>query len=191
MIALLVALALASFLATADLVPWVIHIARSRGFLDFPGPRKIHDEPVPYGGGLAVAAGFLLALSAGVLGAHMHLRHGWFQSLPETVRTAAGAIPPRLPLLAVYAMGSLVILTLGLADDRFKLSPGHKLSVEAVVAAGVAAGGERLELFGLGHVPSMVLTDIVTIETKGKGFEGLRFRIQVSPLDCTGCGSWR
>jgi pyruvate-ferredoxin/flavodoxin oxidoreductase len=28
----------------------------------------------------------------------------------------------------------------------------------------------------------------VTLETKGKGFEGLRYRIQVSPLDCTGCG---
>jgi pyruvate-ferredoxin/flavodoxin oxidoreductase len=29
---------------------------------------------------------------------------------------------------------------------------------------------------------------MVTLETKGKGFEGLRYRIQVSPLDCTGCG---
>ncbi len=26
------------------------------------------------------------------------------------------------------------------------------------------------------------------LETKGKGYEGLKFRIQVSPLDCTGCG---
>ncbi|MDO4316419.1 MAG: pyruvate:ferredoxin (flavodoxin) oxidoreductase, partial [Oscillospiraceae bacterium] len=29
----------------------------------------------------------------------------------------------------------------------------------------------------------------VTKEAKGKGFEGLRYRIQVDPLDCTGCGS--
>jgi pyruvate-ferredoxin/flavodoxin oxidoreductase len=29
---------------------------------------------------------------------------------------------------------------------------------------------------------------MVTLETKGKGFEGLQYRIQVSPLDCTGCG---
>lgn len=27
------------------------------------------------------------------------------------------------------------------------------------------------------------------VEAKGKGFEGLKFRIQVSPLDCTGCGN--
>ncbi len=29
----------------------------------------------------------------------------------------------------------------------------------------------------------------VTKEARGKGFEGLRFRIQVDPLDCTGCGT--
>ncbi|MCL1864344.1 MAG: pyruvate:ferredoxin (flavodoxin) oxidoreductase [Spirochaetes bacterium] len=27
------------------------------------------------------------------------------------------------------------------------------------------------------------------VEAKGKGFEGLKFRIQISPLDCTGCGN--
>ena len=29
----------------------------------------------------------------------------------------------------------------------------------------------------------------VTKEAKGKGFEGLRYRLQVDPLDCTGCGT--
>ncbi len=29
----------------------------------------------------------------------------------------------------------------------------------------------------------------VLLDTKGKGFEGLKFRIQLSPLDCTGCGN--
>jgi pyruvate-ferredoxin/flavodoxin oxidoreductase len=31
--------------------------------------------------------------------------------------------------------------------------------------------------------------DFVTLEAKGKEFKGLRFRVQVSPLDCTGCGN--
>jgi len=31
--------------------------------------------------------------------------------------------------------------------------------------------------------------DFKTVATKGKGFEGLKYRIQVSPLDCLGCGS--
>jgi pyruvate-ferredoxin/flavodoxin oxidoreductase len=31
--------------------------------------------------------------------------------------------------------------------------------------------------------------DFVTLDAKGKEFKGLHFRIQVSPLDCTGCGN--
>jgi pyruvate-ferredoxin/flavodoxin oxidoreductase len=31
--------------------------------------------------------------------------------------------------------------------------------------------------------------DFLTLEAKGKELKGLRFRIQVSPLDCTGCGN--
>ena len=31
--------------------------------------------------------------------------------------------------------------------------------------------------------------DFVTVEAKGKEVKGLRFRIQISPLDCTGCGN--
>ena len=30
--------------------------------------------------------------------------------------------------------------------------------------------------------------DTVALEIKGKGYEGLKYRIQVTPLDCTGCG---
>ncbi len=160
MITILAILLAVSFLATADLVPWVMRLARRRGFLDFPGPRKIHGEPVPYGGGMAVAAGLLLTLLGGVLAAHLHLRHGWFPSLPEAATIAARAVSGRFPVLLVYALGSLVILTLGLADDRHRLSAGHKLAVQAVVAAGVALGGERLELFGLGAVPSVIVTTL-------------------------------
>ena len=31
--------------------------------------------------------------------------------------------------------------------------------------------------------------DFVTVEAKGKELKGLRYRIQISPLDCTGCGN--
>ena len=31
--------------------------------------------------------------------------------------------------------------------------------------------------------------DFVTVEAKGKELNGLRYRIQISPLDCTGCGN--
>jgi pyruvate-ferredoxin/flavodoxin oxidoreductase len=31
--------------------------------------------------------------------------------------------------------------------------------------------------------------DFITLEARGKELKGLRFRIQISPLDCTGCGN--
>ncbi len=139
--------AIAAFAVTALLVPLVIRAARRTGFLDHPGPRKIHAEPVPYGGGIAVAAGMLLVLALGPV------------ALPD---------PPsrgeRLGFLlwsrdlVLYALGSLVILVLGLVDDRRKLSAGVKLGVEAVVALGVALAGHRLELFDTGPVIGTAVT---------------------------------
>ncbi len=96
------------------LTPLVRAIARRAGFLDRPGPRKIHTDPVPYGGGIAVAAAVL-----------------------------ALALPFSLPL----TLGSLAMLTLGLVDDRFKLTPKIKLLVQVLVAAGMVWSGLRLELF--------------------------------------------
>ncbi len=158
MIALVAVLLVVSFLITADLVPWVIRLARRTGFMDLPGPRKIHLEPMPYGGGLAVAAGVLLTLAGGILAAHLHLRHGWFSSMPAEVTSRAEGVFLRLPTLLVYSLGSLVILTLGLVDDRRKLTPGHKLAVQAIVAVGVALGGERLQVFSEAALPGVLVT---------------------------------
>ena len=124
-------LALAAFAVTAALVPVVMRIAKRTGFLDHPGPRKIHAQPMPYGGGIAVAVGTLAAALAGAL-------LGPLREVPR-------------PLL-VYALGSLVIVALGLVDDRRKLSAAFKLAVETIVALGVALGGQRLELFDTGPV---------------------------------------
>ncbi len=126
-------LAIAAFAVTAGLVPLVVRAARRTGFLDLPGPRKIHAEPMPYGGGLALAAGMLVALWGSLL-------------LP-------GPEPRAVPrTLIVFTLGSLVVLALGLVDDRRKLSAAFKLGVETVVALGVALSGQRLELWDTGPV---------------------------------------
>jgi UDP-GlcNAc:undecaprenyl-phosphate GlcNAc-1-phosphate transferase len=158
MVPLVAALFGLAFLVTADLVPWVIRLARRHRFVDYPGPRKIHAEPVPYGGGLAVAAGMIFTLAAGFLGAWLHSAHGWFPWLPGDVAVHVHGVFYRLPTLLVYAMGSLAILVLGIADDRVKLPPRTKLAVEGLVALGVALGGERLEFFGTGPVYQVVIT---------------------------------
>ncbi len=142
-----------AFLVTADLLPWIIRLAHRRGFLDLPGPRKVHEAPVAYGGGIAVAGGVLLAAGGASLAAL-----GAFPALPEALASELRAVVPRLPAVLVYALGSLVILALGLVDDRRKLSAPFKLGVQAVVALGVALGAERLELFEHGHAVEVAVT---------------------------------
>lgn len=122
-------LALGALALTAALVPLVIRLARRTGFLDVPGPRKIHAQPMPYGGGFAVAAGFFAALATSVALDLPHL----------------GA-----KTLLVFTCGSLVMLAMGAVDDRRRLSARFKLLVQAIAATGVAAGGERLEIFDAG-----------------------------------------
>jgi UDP-GlcNAc:undecaprenyl-phosphate GlcNAc-1-phosphate transferase len=117
-----------SFLAALLLAPLAAALARRAGFLDRPGPRKIHAEPVPYGGGLAVA----LAVACGM----------------------RGGLAEQIPLLV--AAGTMLLL--GLVDDAITLSPRVKLAAQAAAALGLAPFGFRLELFDLGPVPGTLVT---------------------------------
>jgi UDP-GlcNAc:undecaprenyl-phosphate GlcNAc-1-phosphate transferase len=121
----------ASFVVTAALVPIVMRLARRVDFLDHPGPRKIHTQPIPYGGGIAVAVGLLATVTV-------------HQLTGRTVPDPSSKLVP----VSFFALGSLVILVLGLIDDRRKLSAGFKLLVETIVATGIALSGARLQLFG-------------------------------------------
>ncbi len=139
---LLTALIFSSLIAAVALTPLMIRLARRVAFLDQPGPRKIHTEPVPYGGGLVVALTVLAATFAS---------RYW----PDFPADRPGVKP--FPW-TVYAMGSLVILVLGLVDDRRRLSAGFKLLVQAIVATGVALGGTRLQLFDVPPVVGVAVT---------------------------------
>jgi UDP-GlcNAc:undecaprenyl-phosphate GlcNAc-1-phosphate transferase len=133
---LLTALFFGSLASAVALTPLMIRLARRVAFLDQPGPRKIHAEPIPYGGGLVVA---LVVLGATLLVPKL-LSHGGLALPPPSVQMKG------FPW-AVYAMGSLVIVVLGVVDDRRRLSARFKLFVQTLVAAGVALGGTRMQLF--------------------------------------------
>ncbi|RPH40695.1 MAG: hypothetical protein EHM91_10835, partial [Planctomycetota bacterium] len=126
----LLTLFFASLGSTVILTPLMIRLARRVGFLDHPGPRKIHAEPIPYGGGIVVA---LVVLAGSYWAA-------------------------RTTIWPVYALGSLMILVLGVVDDRRKLSAGTKLLVQAIVATGVALGGDRLRMFDVPAPVSIAVT---------------------------------
>ena len=96
----------ALLLATV-LVPLVVRIAPGLGLLDRPGGRKIHREPIPRAGGIAIAAAALASVAV------------WLPFTPEVV---------------AYALGALLIFVAGLVDDRLDLDYRLKFGAQFVAA---------------------------------------------------------
>jgi UDP-GlcNAc:undecaprenyl-phosphate GlcNAc-1-phosphate transferase len=100
---------------TAALIPVLSRWAPAVGLTDKPGPRKVHDMPVPRVGGLAMAVGILV---------------------PVLV-----TVPLTAPIRGVL-LGILILLGFGVWDDRVDLGYRTKL-LGQVLAVGVcmAVGG--------------------------------------------------
>ena len=117
-------IALAAGLVALLLTPLARALAIRARAIDMPDSRRIHTTPMPRFGGLAIAAGVLLV--------------AWIARL---FPGPAAALDPR-PLLGL-TLASLPILALGMADDRWSVSPWVKLSVQTCAAL-------VLTLFGYG-----------------------------------------
>lgn len=117
-------IALAAGLVALALTPLARALAIRVGAMDMPDARRVHDQPMPRFGGLAIAAGVLGVAWAARL-------------LPGP----AAALDPR-PLLGLTC-ASVPILALGMADDRWSVSPWIKLAVQACAAL-------TLTVFGYG-----------------------------------------
>jgi UDP-GlcNAc:undecaprenyl-phosphate/decaprenyl-phosphate GlcNAc-1-phosphate transferase len=103
------------------------------GFVDKPDSRrKLHESPIPLGGGLAVWVASWLGWGAGVLG----LTRG-DGNLTDGVWFSTG-----------LAVASFLTLVLGLIDDRIGLRGGHKLAGQLVAAAILVGLGFRVEAIG-------------------------------------------
>jgi UDP-GlcNAc:undecaprenyl-phosphate/decaprenyl-phosphate GlcNAc-1-phosphate transferase len=117
----LLALAAATVLALAG-TALARRVALAVGFVDRPGPTKIHAQPVAYLGGVAI----LLA----TLG-------GWLTGQLFTTR---------MVVLAIVGAG---VCLLGLVDDYRELGPWMRLTAEAAAASTVVLAGIRAQLFGI------------------------------------------
>jgi UDP-GlcNAc:undecaprenyl-phosphate/decaprenyl-phosphate GlcNAc-1-phosphate transferase len=197
------AAAIASAAATtlAALPVWRRWCLRA-GLVDDPGHRKIHDQPIPLAGGLAVMTGMLLP----VLFASAAL---WWQGSPEGFRieSATPAPPPNTTVrasgldqnaealllyglnrraikLAAILAGALGILAVGWLDDKRELRPKVKFAGQLLVAALVAASGARITLF----VPSMVFSYAITILWIVTVINALNFMDNMNGL-CAGLGA--
>ena len=122
-----IAIAVASAFAVAVVAtPLVGRFARSIGAVDRPSDRGVNQRPdMPLFGGLAVAAGFAVAMLLG------HLLSGWGDA--ERLRG--------------LLLGGLVVLATGMVDDRFGLNAWQKLVGQLAAAGIVIAHGFRFPYF--------------------------------------------
>ena len=126
-------------------------LCRRFGVLDDPGHRKIHREPIPLAGGLAVLAGILIPLAAGLLLAHS----GYYPAIDSGAWLADSSASELLQhgfqrrgwqLLALFA-GANGMTLLGFLDDKFELRPRNKFIGQLFIAGLTAVAGIRITLF--------------------------------------------
>src|SRR5262245_37030679 len=99
---------------TMALIPPLMQVAERFHFLDLPNRRKVHAVAVPRVGGIAMAAGTLLALAA------------------------SGRFAQPMP---AYLAGVVVLLGFGVWDDRNTLSAPVKFAGQIVAAAIIMGWG--------------------------------------------------
>jgi UDP-GlcNAc:undecaprenyl-phosphate/decaprenyl-phosphate GlcNAc-1-phosphate transferase len=130
------------------------------GLVDDPGHRKIHDQPIPLAGGLAVMTGLLVpTLVAALLVV-------WQSGGAPLAALADNAAPllrhglnRRALELGGILLGAMGMLLVGWLDDKHELRPEVKFMGQALIAVLVAVSGARITLF----VPSPVFHYAITI----------------------------
>ena len=126
---------------TAVATPLVARLARRLGAVDVPAdPRKVHREPVPTMGGLAMLAGFLSAMAL-----------AW--ALTDFEPLFATTSEP-----VALVVGVVIIVLIGVADDLVGLPPTIKLAGQIVAALGVVVFGIQLVHFWVPGVEIVALS---------------------------------
>ena len=117
------------------------------GLVDHPGERKIHRTSTPSGGGVAVFLGVWIPIAAAV-GVCLWLQNGGnsLPSWPELAEHVPGVLT-QLRKLGIVFVGALIIWLLGLADDRWGLSPWLRLAIHLAVGGLFVASGMTASIF--------------------------------------------
>jgi UDP-GlcNAc:undecaprenyl-phosphate GlcNAc-1-phosphate transferase len=116
------------------------------GVLDQPGDRKMHGEPVPLMGGVAIVAAFYLMTAGHILILILTTQFGmaWIE---ENLLLFLGE-GAKVKVAGILA-GGLIIFVLGVVDDLAALTPWVKLIGQIVAATVLVLSGIQLELFVL------------------------------------------
>jgi len=117
------------------LTPWSIRQAFRWQILARPSPRKVHQQPVPCWGGVAIVGGILFGTLV-----------GWFFLRPFTLSSDSLGV----------ALGLMLLVLVGTLDDRYNLPAKVKLAGQIVAALFPIASGVRIAFlntpFGDGYL---------------------------------------
>lgn len=138
---------------SALLTPLAIRLSRRLGMMDEPGERKIHQTAIPLLGGAAVFVAFAAAILLNALIVHILAARG------EWLFSIAHGFAARKWMLSGVLLGGLLMLGLGMVDDKQDLSPLAKLVGQILIASLAVALGLRVKLF----LPNEWLAAAVTI----------------------------
>jgi UDP-GlcNAc:undecaprenyl-phosphate GlcNAc-1-phosphate transferase len=115
--------------------------------LDYPTGRKKHLKPMPFLGGTAIFLAFWTVVFVGWSATHL------CGSLGDKVDVLLASVRSVMPKLVGIFLGGLVILFVGLYDDKFRWTPGRKLLGQCAAAAILMGLGFQINLVsGLGPV---------------------------------------
>jgi UDP-GlcNAc:undecaprenyl-phosphate GlcNAc-1-phosphate transferase len=139
---------------------WLVrHYASHWGLVDRPGSRKIHAQPMPTSGGLAIWLGVVGPFALGQLALWLLPSTGLAARLPESIAVHLPGLAEQSGRLWALLAGATAMMSLGLADDRRPLDWKLRIGVETLIAVVMVRLGWRLSLF----VDMPLLTDTLSV----------------------------
>lgn len=159
-----------SFLISLILMPIFIWGSRKFGFVDYPNSRKVHLKPIPYLGGVAI----LISFAIGVL-------------ISRPIEAEYKAI----------ILGGIVIVIVGIIDDKYDLKPGLKLIGQiaaslvpvsyGILIDRITPFGVEIE-FGVLAIPITILwmVGIINAINLVDGLDGLATGVSIIALSSIG-----
>lgn len=156
----LVVLAMAC-VGTLVVTPFASKLAWRYGALAMPDARRLHASPMPQWGGIAIFFGVALAAFLWRAPSLEDFRQLSTSPSIEDVRAASRTVH-----LSLYFFGcGLLMLFLGMADDKYEISPLMKLGGQILIAWLLWSGGFRINTWPftegtqlLDHTTSFTLT---------------------------------
>ncbi len=141
-------IAAVAFLLSYGLTALARKAALALGVLDHPGERKIHREPKPLLGGVALWLALVLVIGGHVAALPLLREHGLVLRLFPEVIAKFETLPLVQPTLFALLTGSILVLVTGLADDLYgpHFPPWAKLMGQVLAATFPVAVGVRISL---------------------------------------------